>query len=82
MELSGRFDLKSATREGVGDRRDMFGFDALDRDAFAADRARDQESSRFDPVGNDVVLCAVQFRDAFDDQAARARRPRSSRPSC
>ena len=50
----------------------MLGYHAFDRDAFAANRARHQKRARFDPVRNDVVLGAVQFRHAFDDQAPRA----------
>ena len=50
MDFVVDLDLKSAIRQGVGHRRDMFGIDAFDRDAFAADRARDQKRSGFDPV--------------------------------
>ena len=51
----------------------MLALHPLDRDSFAADRARHQKRARFDPVGNDVVFGAVQFLHAFDDQTARAR---------
>ena len=45
----------------------------FDRDSLSADRARHQERARFDPIRNDVMLCAVQFFHAFDDHAPRAR---------
>ena len=51
----------------------MLGLDALERDSSAGDRAGDQECAGFDPIGNDVVLRAVQFLHAFDDDAPRAR---------
>ena len=45
---------------------------ALERDFLSGDRARDQERAGLDAVRDDVVLGAVQFLHAFDDDAPRA----------
>ena len=42
------------------------------RHAFSTDRAGNQKRSGLDPIRNDVVLGAVQFFHAFDNDATRA----------
>src|SRR6202022_3622263 len=67
--MSGRFDSKSTPAQRVRDRFYVFRLDALNPDSFAANRARDEERSRLDTVGNDIVLRAMQLSHAFDDHA-------------
>ena len=64
-------DFDNRIRQRIGHRADMFRFDSRDRHAVAANRARDEKRPRFDPIRNDVVLGAVQFFHAFDDQSPR-----------
>ena len=67
-----RFDFESTIAQRLGHGLNVLRLDPLDRDSVAANRARNQKSSGFDPIRNDVVLGAVQFLDAFHDNAAGA----------
>ena len=51
----------------------MIAHDPFHRDALAANRAGHEKRPRFDPVRDNVVLSAVQFFHALDNQAPRAR---------
>ena len=62
----------AALAQSIGDRSEMRRLDALERDPLAGDRAGDEERAGLDAVRDDVVLGAVQFLHAFDDDAARA----------
>ena len=66
------FDFETGFRQSGRDGSDVLGLHTIERDASAANRAGHQKGSGLDPVRNDVVLRAVQFLDAFDDDAPRA----------
>src|SRR5215468_5386688 len=51
----------------------MFWFGSFNGNSCAANRARNEKRSRLDPVRNDVVLGAVQFLHALDDDPSCAR---------
>ncbi len=64
--------MESGLGERIEHGLEVDGIGALDGDVFAGNCGGDEESSGLDAVGNDVVLRAVKFLYALDDDAARA----------
>ena len=67
-----RHDHRAALDELVGERAEVIGAALRHRNVAARHRTGEQQRARDDAVGDDLVLHAVQFVDAIDDDRVAA----------